>query len=351
MHEPKPIIRGRRSATKGNIGMVSSDNITNNKNEREIDLSIIIVCMNNLGYLCECLDSIIAYTFKTNYEIIIVAYFFSRENLELLKQRYPIVKIIESNEIRGFAENNNLALHQVRGEYTFVLNDDTKFNTPVVDLLFESMKQTPDATVMSPKTLFEDGRAQSCGRPKLTFWTYLLSRLKLWNEQKTKSSYTNQKGTFQSYNIVGAAFMIKTEIFQELGFFDETYFFCPEDIALSTLANKRGYKCYVDESISLYHLEGGTSSEIKMATFPTSVKGNVIFYSGNSIVKKCLLTIIITIESVLKMVYWGLKAIIGDSQAIIMFRVHRYTIWALYSTYAPKEVFLYLANKIEWFNV
>lgn len=35
--------------------------------------------------------------------------------------------------------------------------------------------------------------------------------------------------------------MIKTDIFRQMGFFDEYYFFCPEDIALSTALNRRGY--------------------------------------------------------------------------------------------------------------
>lgn len=322
------------------------EDITDNKTKREIDLSIIIVCMNNLEQLFGCLESIIANTHKVKYEILVVAYLFSQENLKILKEKYPTVKLIESNEIRGFAENNNLALHQAQGKYCFVLNDDTKFNTPVVDLLVESMEKTPEALVMSPKTLFADGSIQSCGRPQMTFWTYVLSRFKLWNEQKANSPYTNQKGIFQSYNVVGAAFMIKTEIFEKLGFFDETYFFCPEDIALSTLANKRGYKCYVDESISLYHLEQGTASKVRMATKPASAKGNLIFYSENTKIKKFLLTFLITIESLVKMIYWELRTISGNQHASIQTASYRNVIWAVYSPKTPKEIFIHFYHKI-----
>ena len=321
-------------------------NITDNKTKREIDLSIIIVCMNNLEQLFRCLESIIANTHKVKYEIIVVAYLFSQKNIKILKEKYPTVKVIESNEIRGFAENNNLALHRAQGKYCFVLNDDTKFNTPVVDLLVESMEKTSEASVMSPKILFADGSIQRCGRPQMTFWTYVLSLFKLWNEQKINSPYTNQQGIFQSYNVVGAAFMIKTEIFEKLGFFDETYFFCPEDIALSTLANKRGYRCYVDESISLYHLEQGTALKIRMAVMPAGKKGNLIFYSENSKIKEILLTFLITIESLVKMIYWELRTISGNQHASIQAASYRNVIWAVYSPKTPKEIFIHFYHKI-----
>lgn len=61
-----------------------------------------------------------------SYECFVVAYLFSKENLEKVKHDFPWVKFIENNEIRGFSENNNLALRQAKGKYCFVQNDDTE---------------------------------------------------------------------------------------------------------------------------------------------------------------------------------------------------------------------------------
>ena len=313
-----------------------------------ITVSIVIVCMNNLNNLYPCLDSIKKYT-TISYETLVVAYLFSNENLQKLKLDYPWITIIESNEIRGFSENNNLALRLAEGRYCFVLNDDTKFDIPVIDQLVNSIEKVPDAVIMSPKTLFTDGRVQSCGRPPMTIFTYILSHLKLWNEQKVRSRFTNKKGIFQSYNVVGAAFLIKTSIFKELGFLDETYFFCPEDIVLSTLANQKGYKCYVDESVYLYHLEGSTAKRITMATMPAREKGNIIFYSHNSIVKRYILTIIVTLIFYLKAIYWIINSINKDTHAEIMKRSYLNVLKAIYSSKTPKEIFIkiYSNSKIK----
>ena len=99
--------------------------------DMNIDVSIVIVCMNNLKNLYPCLESIKKYT-TVSYETLVVAYLFSKENLEKVKKDFPWVTFIESNEIRGFSENNNLALRDAKGEYCFVVNDDTEMKMDVV---------------------------------------------------------------------------------------------------------------------------------------------------------------------------------------------------------------------------
>ena len=107
------------------------------------EVSIVIVCMNRPDILFPCLDSIWAHN-TVSYECLVVAYFFSPENLALLKEKYPWVQVVESNELRGFAENNNLALKQARGRYCFVVNDDTLQPVPVIDRLVEDIEKLPE---------------------------------------------------------------------------------------------------------------------------------------------------------------------------------------------------------------
>lgn len=100
------------------------------------------------------------------------------------------------------------------------------------------------------------------------------------------SQFTEKRGVFKTYNLMGAAFLVKTELFRLIGFFDEFYFFCPEDIDVSTKLNNLGYSCYVDADVVQYHIQGGTWSVMQTATEPAHFKGSIAFYSGNSVVKK-----------------------------------------------------------------
>lgn len=310
------------------------------------DVSIVIVCMNNLRNLYPCLDSIKKYT-TVSYETLVVAYLFSKENLDKLHKDYPWITIIESNEIRGFSENNNLALKQAKGKYCFVVNDDTYINTPVIDSLISTINLLPShAAVVSPNIKYPNGTPQYCGRNKASFWTYLGSSLGIKHQD---SQYKERTGVFKTYNLMGAAFLIKTDIFKSIGWFDEYYFFCPEDIALSTTLNKLGYSCFVNGDITIYHIQGGSSlSLMQTATEPAHVKGSIVFYSENSYIKKIILTSCQVLRASLRAVIWKLISYIRkDKKASIKYQVYVNVIAGVLSSQSPKELFIKYYKRIK----
>lgn len=316
-----------------------------------IDVSIVIVCMNNLKNLYPCLNSIRKYT-KVSYETFVVAYLFTKENLEKVRRDFPWVNIIESNEIRGFSENNNLALRQAKGKYCFVVNDDTEMKMPVVDRLVESFNKCPQNTVIvSPLILNYKGEVSVCGRPPITLKRYILNTFMLWNEQNDKR-YINKPGLFKTYNIIGAAFLIKTSIFREVGWFNEYYFFCPEDIALSTELNEKGYSCYVDSDTAIYHYEGmsGKSlSLIQTATKPAATLGNITFFSKGNTSVKYLLRSIILISLPLKYIYHLFKSLLTKRPNVnsVLALGDINCIYACITKKTPKEVFTTFFLKIK----
>lgn len=303
-------------------------------------VSIVIVCMNNLNNLYPCLDSIKKYT-TISYEIFVVAYLFTSENLKKAKAYFPWVIFIESNEIRGFSENNNLALKQARGKYCFVVNDDTEMKMPVVDELVNTIESLPaSVAIVSPTTLNRDGSIQRCGKPPYSLFTKILEQMRLIKYYERYSRYTNKKGVFKSYNITGAAFLIKKNFFEKMGWFDEQYFFCPEDIALSTKLNEMGYSCYVNDAICIFHYGGGTWSKIQPATMPSSEMGQVLFYGRKSLLMKGLTRLIILNFRICgaigwKIIYW----LFHSKKSKIMFESCKNTICSISGNRTPKEIF------------
>lgn len=307
------------------------------------DVSIVIVCMNNLKDLYPCLDSIVKYT-SVSYEVIVTAYLFSRENLQKMQCDYPWVYVVDSNEIRGFSENNNLALQHAKGRYCFVLNDDTEMTMPVVDELVSTIEKLPeDVAIVSPVTIYPDGKVQFCGRNKITWIDYLSTFFRFIKKEKG-GPYVNQTGIFKSYNIIGASFLIKTDIFREYGWFDERYFFCPEDIALSTLLNSNGYFCYVNSYVRIIHkegLSGKKNSMIKVATKPAACKGSLIFYSEDSLLKGLLIRIVVFSFHCIKYMGYSLLRIIkhNSTESAILALGSLNCAQICFSNKTPKEVF------------
>lgn len=248
------------------------------------DVSIVIVCMNRMDNLYPCLQSIRQYT-SVSYECMVVAYMFDKDALNRAKADFPWVTFIESDEIRGFSENNNLALRQAKGRFCFVLNDDTEFSEPVIDELLADFDHLPKNTaIVSPKLVNADGSLQLCGRPPYPAHKYVLQQWHLYSEPI--DNVTGKKAEFaevyRSWNITAACFLIRTEVFEQLGWFDETYFFTPEDIALGTLAVNNGYTLWVDAAVKVTHKWRTTASRISPAVRPAAVKGSLLYFSGGS---------------------------------------------------------------------
>lgn len=242
-------------------------------------VSIVIVSMNRMDLLRPCLESIRKYT-TVPYELFVVAYMFSEENLSALREEFPWVKIVMSEEVRGFSENNNLALRQVSGKYTFIVNDDTYIDSRVIDNLVADFSKLPEnAAAVSPKVVFPSGKVQTCGRKRFTPLGYIVRYCHFVDEAKP-SKWTMREGLFQTYNLNGAAFLVRTDFFKEIGWFDERFFFTPEDIAVGTVLNEAGYKVYADSNIVLYHIANSTASRMEAAIKPARVRGCLIFYSS-----------------------------------------------------------------------
>ena len=256
-------------------------------------VSIVIVCMDRLDNLYPCLEGVRVHT-QVPFECFVVAYRFRPENLAKAQADFPWVSWVVSDGLRGFSENNNLALRQARGRFCFVLNDDTELHEDVIGALVADLERLPeDAAIVSPRLLNADGTLQLCGRPPYPARYYVLQQ---WHLHKEPIDDTVGKmplfgEVFRTSNITGAAFLIKTAVFRGLGWFDETYFFTPEDIALSTLARKKGYGVYVDRAVSLTHKWRTTATRMSPAIRPAAVRGSLLFFSGGSRLKYFLLAL------------------------------------------------------------
>ena len=309
-------------------------------------VSVVIVCMDRPDLLYPCLESLRAHN-RTELEIWVVAYRFSAENLARLQADWPAVKVVESRELRGFSENNNLALRQVTGEYCFIVNDDTLMRMPVIDRLLADFDRLPaDAAVVSPKIVFPDGRVQTCGRAPWTAWRYVKHYLHRVDET-VPTPWSMQEGLFRTWTVNGACFLIRTDVFRAAGWFDETYTFTPEDIAIGHKVNEMGYTVWADADVEITHLAGGTVSRMEAAIKPTRVRGALQFYSGGSKLKYALLgSFVWCVEAVRR-----LKSLFADrsdpsSHAAIMYATAGNVMRSIFTRRTSKEIFTELYQQV-----
>ena len=309
-------------------------------------VSVVIVCMNRPDLLYPCLEGLYAHT-STPLEVWVVAYMFSEENLARLRTDWPAVKVVESRELRGFSENNNLALRQMTGDYCFIVNDDTLMSMPVIDRLLADFDRLPeDAAIVSPKIVFPDGRVQTCGRAPWTAWRYVKHYLHLVDET-VPSAWSMKEGLFRTWTVNGACFLIRTEVFRAAGWFDETYTFTPEDIALGHKVNDLGYSVWVDADVEITHLAGGTVSRLEAAIKPTRVRGALQFYSGGNSLKYFLLGgFVWCVEGMRRLKYLFADRSDPSSRAAIMYATARNVMRSVFTKRTSKEIFTRLYREL-----
>lgn len=313
------------------------------------DVSIVIVCMNRMDNLYPCLKSLYAHT-NVSYETFVVAYMFSKDNLEAAKKDFPWVKFIVSDQIRGFSENNNLALEQATGKYCFILNDDTEISEAVIDKLVYDIEHLPEnAAIVCPKLVNQDLSLQLCGRPPYPAYKYILQQFHLYKEPidnvSGRESVFDQ--VYKTYNISGAAFLIRTKIFRELGFFDEKYFFTPEDIALSTRLNELGYGVYVDAGTYVIHKWKATSSKILPATRPAAIRGSLLFWGGKNKLSYALMAIPVWCAESLKLVKAYIRMAFKPSKEnAVKLKTFRNITQSIFTCKTPKQIFIRYYNEL-----
>ena len=306
-------------------------------------VSVVIVCMNNPKWLEGSLGSIRAHT-TVPFEVFVIAYRFSPENLAAVRQAWPWVQFIESNGIRGFSENNNLALRKARGKYCFVVNDDTCWDGPLIDDLVAAFDRLPpDAAVVSPTIDSPDPSARFCGRPPVSLVRHAFHCFALDKFYRTSHpECVDQKGLFRTYNLSGACFLAKTEVFRECGWFDERFFFCPEDVVLSEKLNRLGWSCHVFEPARITHFAGGSRdvSDTILATNPAAVRGLAIMYADRGALQHALYVALSLFNHAWRSLAWlAAWLATGSPRAKRMAKMNRNCFFACASRKTPKQLF------------
>lgn len=90
-----------------------------------MQLSIIIVNFNTCSLLKNCLESVFLHTKDLEFEVIVSDNGSSDGSVQMIKDFFPDVILLENKKNLGFGAANNKALSVAKGKYVFYLNSDT----------------------------------------------------------------------------------------------------------------------------------------------------------------------------------------------------------------------------------
>lgn len=223
-------------------------------------VSIIIVNYHVKKDLFECLQSIYSFKQKSTFEIIVVDNDEEKALNKELKRRFPESIYIPNNN-KGFGQGNNVGAKHAKGKYLFFLNPDTKFLNNTIDILVEYLKKNKDVGIAAPVLFDKKGIPYSLqGVKKLTPLNTIFSHSfikKMFPDNKVAKSYHNEnwdKKSIKEVDVVpGTAFVIRKEIFEKIGGFDEKFFLYFEEFDLCNRVKKLGWKMYMLPTAKVFH--------------------------------------------------------------------------------------------------
>jgi GT2 family glycosyltransferase len=233
-----------------------------------IDVSVVIVNLNDSQLLDECLASVYEHTRDITFEVIVVDNHSSDDSVVMVKTKYPQVRLIENQQNNRYAIANNQGLKIAKGTYVLYLNADTKLMGNAIKEMADFLSASPEAGGVGCQLVYPGGSHQdSCFRfPSAVNLFYLscLSRF-YWNTPLAGNYLFEGKTAPQSVDfVIGACYMARRELLTQCGGMDEAYYFYGEDSDLCyRMQQIGGQNYYLPKSEKIIHY-GGVSSTLNL---------------------------------------------------------------------------------------
>ncbi|MDD5043302.1 MAG: glycosyltransferase family 2 protein [Patescibacteria group bacterium] len=236
-----------------------------------MDLSIIIVSWNVKNLLQKCLESIYRETKNISFEIFVIDNASTDGSAEMVRNNFPQVKLIVNKKNEGFAKGNNQGIKESHGDFILILNPDTEILDGAIEKTLDFIKSKKDAGIVGCQILNADKTIQPSVRRFPSFWPIFLIFLKLpklFSNLSTVSRYLATDFNYQSMaeveQVMGAFILIKRELFEKVGLFDEKFFIWFEEVDLCKRAQKNGYKVYFAPLGKIIHYGGQSFAQQKV---------------------------------------------------------------------------------------
>lgn len=237
-----------------------------------MDVSIVIVNYNTCELLHNCIESIITFTLKNSYEIIIVDNGSTDGSIDMIKTQYPNIKLVCNEKNVGFGAANNQGKKIAEGKYIFYLNSDTYFLNDSIKYFFDYFENNQEENIgcLGANLLNKD---LTPGFSFFYFASYkreILDYLKRFlhiSYDTLLRFFLHKKNALKNSNIgiiklgrvdgvLGADMFMKND---DNALFDEYFFMYHEEADLQlNLCRKELYSFLIDGP-KIVHLGGGSS--------------------------------------------------------------------------------------------
>lgn len=247
------------------------------------NLAIIIVSYNTRADLDRCLRSLHDNPPKVSHEIVVVDNASCDGSSDLVRRRWPAIRLIESSQNVGFARGNNLGIRATRSTLLLLLNSDTFVPAGMIDALVSDLDAHADTAAIGPRLVDASHRAElSFGammRPWSEVWQKAVRRLAdrdvgiavRWIDRATRRPRIVDW-------ISGACLLVRRDDAEAVGLLDERYFIYCEDVDFCAALRARGRRIRFSPIAEITHVRGRSVAAAPSATEAAYRRSQLSFY-------------------------------------------------------------------------
>lgn len=227
-----------------------------------------LVVQNSEKYIIPALESIINQDYE-NLEVVVFDNNSSDSTLEIIRENFPEIKIIESRKNFGFAKGHNEILSQSKGDFYACLNIDMVFDTNFISELVKSLEEKPIYGAAGGKIKFWDFKVYKAGSTSKgktnfidTVGLKILKSHRFEDMGQGEMDYGQFDKSREIFGVSGAAVLYRRKSLEDVSFvndkeekeyFDESMFMYKEDVDLAYRLQWAGWKTNYNPKAIAYH--------------------------------------------------------------------------------------------------
>lgn len=252
-----------------------------------MELSVVIVNYNVKAYLEQCLHTVEKAIAGIAGEVFVVDNQSTDGSVELVREKFPWVRLIANQDNVGFSRANNQAIREAQGDYVLLLNPDTVVGEDVFRKVIDFMNAHPKAGGLGVKMIDGTGHflpesKRGLPTPQVAFFkiiglTRLFPKSRLFGRYHLGHLPENEAAPIEILS--GACMFLRKRTLDEVGLLDESFFMYGEDIDLSYRITLGGYENWYFPEARIIHYKGESTKK-------SSVNYVFVFYNAMAIFAK-----------------------------------------------------------------
>jgi len=249
-----------------------------------VDVSVIIVAWNVRQLLHDCLKSVYEKTRDVDFEVIYVDNASEDGSVEMVKEQFAEVRIIENDKNKGFIKANNQGIEIAQGRYVLLLNSDTILLDNAIAKTVRFADANPDAAVFGCKVLNPDRTIQRTCFMYPSVLNMFLAATYLYKIFPKSRFFGREHMTWWGFDearqvetICGCFSLVRKEAIDQVGLMDERYFVYGDDPDWCYRFKKAAWKVMFTPDGRIIHYGGQTTSQ-KARAFRLQLEGSKLIF-------------------------------------------------------------------------